>query len=173
MSRRKGSWEYTDDPLAKEIGRFKDKIDKTGECWLWTSSKLKKGFPYGLFGLSSVGGKTPKMVYAHRYSYELNIGPIPPGLHVCHKCDNPSCVNPKHLFVGTPADNVKDCISKGRKAIGSKLPFSKITEASAREIRRVYGLGGSSYVSLSKEYGVASETIRDVIKRRTWKHVNG
>ena len=91
------------------IERFWPKVRKAdGDgCWEWQASRMPKG--YGRLGISGV------MVLAHRVSYELNIGPIQAGLFVLHKCDNPSCVRPDHLFLGTQADNVHDAKAKGRK----------------------------------------------------------
>lgn len=86
-------------PLSE---RFWPKVEKTDGCWLWTANTRPNG--YGLFG--SVG--------AHRVAYELCVGPIPSGMYVCHRCDNPACVRPDHLFVGTQLDNMRDMVTKGR-----------------------------------------------------------
>lgn len=88
--------------------RFWQFVDKSGDCWVWTGARNKAG--YGRFGQ---GGDT-RMVYAHRASYELHYGPVPTGMFVCHTCDNPSCVRPDHLFVGTRGDNMRDAHQKGR-----------------------------------------------------------
>ena len=92
-----------------EVKRFFMKIKKTKSCWIWKSKKTPKG--YGTFDTKPYGGGT---VYAHRYSYKHHFGNFDKNLFVCHKCDNPSCVNPKHLFLGTCKDNVIDCFKKGR-----------------------------------------------------------
>lgn len=85
--------------------RFWMKVHKTPTCWLWIASHNGNG--YGMFYAS-------KRVYAHRFSYELHIGPIPQSMHVLHNCDNPSCVNPSHLWIGTNVDNIHDRMNKGR-----------------------------------------------------------
>jgi HNH endonuclease len=89
--------------------RFWTKVRKTKSCWIWTGSKTTAG--YGVFDLESYG---KNRIYAHRWSYKQYIGELKTGHFVCHKCDNPPCINPSHLFLGTPRDNVTDCINKGR-----------------------------------------------------------
>jgi hypothetical protein len=86
--------------------RFWAKVDKTTDCWLWTGGKHRQG--YGQISIAR------KMALAHRVSYELEVGPIPPGMSVLHKCDVPGCVRPDHLFTGTQKDNMADCARKGR-----------------------------------------------------------
>src|SRR5690606_13418664 len=109
---------------------------------------------------------------AHRVSYVLTHGSIPPGISVLHRCDNPPCVNPSHLFLGTPADNYNDMVSKGRdvKLRGEDTSWSTLTEDDVREIRRTYiprhrEFGGRA---LARKYGVTSGAIYQVIKRSSW-----
>lgn len=102
-------------PVTEPTVRFGRKIEKdpVSGCWNWTASRHRDG--YGWFGPGGRG----RAVLAHRWAYENFVGPIPSGLYILHHCDNPPCVNPDHLFVGTQADNVADCIRKGRHA---KMP---------------------------------------------------
>ena len=90
--------------------RFWSYVKKTPHCWLWTASKIGKG--YGNFSRSPK--EAPRTTYAHRLSYEWEVGPIPSGMMVCHRCDNPLCVRPSHLFLGTNTDNMHDASIKGR-----------------------------------------------------------
>jgi DNA-binding CsgD family transcriptional regulator len=87
--------------------RFWRKVRKGEECWEWTGFRVPP-LGYGRFRLND------EQTWAHRVSWELTFGPIPEGLQVCHRCDNPPCVRPDHLFLGTPLDNVRDMIGKGR-----------------------------------------------------------
>lgn len=89
--------------------RFWAKVDKTGDCWLWTASVHEKGQDcYGIIVVNY------KRIRAHTLAWKMTYGDIPSGMNVLHKCDNPRCVNPEHLFLGTLNDNVQDCIRKGR-----------------------------------------------------------
>ena len=101
-----GVYERTRRSIAE---RFWCKVTRAIGCWTWAGSKTRQG--YGCIGS---GGKYAPVVKAHRVSWELNRGPIPQGLCVLHHCDNPSCVNPNHLFLGTVRDNWNDAITKGR-----------------------------------------------------------
>lgn len=95
--------------LANIRERFERHVVRTSGCWGWRGSKTEHGY-----GRLSLGGRGAKIDRAHRVSWLLNFGPVPPGIDVCHKCDNPECSRPDHLFLGTRSDNMKDCVSKGR-----------------------------------------------------------
>lgn len=160
--------------------RFWAKVRKTDTCWLWTASKRNKG--YGAFAYT-LNGKTVHD-RAHRYSWQLHFGDIPPGLFVLHRCDTPACVNPDHLFLGTKADNNADMHAKGRAGVpgsvcgdaakwerGEQHHAAKFNETQVREIRARYAAGGISYSQLAREYGVRMSAIAKIVLRLRWKHV--
>lgn len=143
--------------------RFWEKVYKTEDCWLWTAAKFDNGY-----GAQTINRKTLK---AHRISWRIHNGPIPRGLCVLHKCDVPACVNPGHLFLGTPADNAKDRDRKGRQSRGIKHYKSKLTREEVREIRHKYIPIIYSTTKLAEEYGVSNDTIHKIVKRKSWKHI--
>jgi len=151
--------------------RFWAKVEKTGEngCWEWTAG-LSEG--YGDYWFNGTA------VRAHRLSYVLH-HPLTIDLWehreilVCHRCDNPKCVNPSHLFLGSYADNNRDKEAKGRgnPPKGEKHGHSKLTEDDVREIRTRYANGGVLQRQLALEYGVWQRTIGRIINRETWSHI--
>ena len=108
-----------------------------------------------------------KTFSAPRLAFEAWCGPIPAGKCVCHTCDNPSCVNPDHLFLGTDADNAADKIAKGRQPRGVEIPTAKLTERLVKEIRA----SSEPSRALARKYCVDHKTLRQVRARRTWRHV--
>jgi hypothetical protein len=108
---------------------------------------------------------------AHRVSWEMARGPIPRGLYVCHRCDNPPCVNPAHLFIGTQTDNMADMKAKGRWRGGERRPerysSTNLTWEGVREIRRLY-VGGMSVKDLAPRFGICKSSVRNIIHGRTW-----
>jgi hypothetical protein len=132
--------------------RFWDKvaIGQPNECWPWTRAKTRDG--YGSFG--AYKGIS---VLAHRAAWEIQNGPIPDGMYVLHRCDNPPCVNPLHLFLGTQADNVADCSKKGRR---NQSRWKKLSPEKRQEIRDLYATGSYSLAALGRKYGVSYQTIR-------------
>jgi hypothetical protein len=147
------------DPVTLIVGRSTPDI-KTG-CWNWTRGKDSDGY-----GVTNLFGKTRK---AHRVAYEAWNGKIPEGMCVCHRCDNRSCVNPEHLFLGTNRDNIDDCLKKGRwtSIRGSKNPANILSEEDVLNIRRAFGR--SSGGELARAYGVTPSSICDIKRGRTWK----
>lgn len=158
----------------KHITLFWNKVDKSSGCWNWTAALNEKG--YGIF---HDGLRTDK---AHRIAWRLLIGEIKDNLCVLHKCDNPRCVNPDHLFLGTRADNNADMKSKGRHVPGGTYTSgnyvrgadhheAKVNPDIVREIRSKYIPGVYGYMRLAKEYGLGASTVHKIIHRRTWDHV--
>lgn len=143
--------------------RFWKKVEKTETCWIWTA---RKNGGYGHFGLDH------KLVRAHRFAWTLEHGDIPEGLSVLHSCDNPSCVRPSHLFLGTQQDNVDDCIKKGRKRVprGESHHLAKLTAKQVHEIRERVS-GGALQQDIAKVYGVTEMCISRIVRRKSWKHI--
>jgi hypothetical protein len=133
------------------------------ECWTWVGSTTSAG--YGSLG---TGGRHGPNVYAHRYSWEAHNGPLPPGVEVCHRCDNPACVNPGHLFLGTHADNMRDAWEKRRLSEGERHVSSKLTQAGVALIRSLYAAGGVTQYTLAELFRVSRGCIEHVVHRSTW-----
>lgn len=162
-------------PLAE---RFWPKVDRSGgpeACWLWTGTKIPSGYGYVWTGKRDMG--------AHRVAWMLAHGTEPPShLRVCHRCDNPSCVNPAHLFLGTNSDNMRDCVAKGRHVRvslkGTANPRAKLSDRDVVELRRehaqIKAAGTSLYgwfTAKANEYGVNRITIARAISCEAWRHV--
>lgn len=147
-------WQGT---LQEHFEKFFEK--KPNSCWIWKGSKTSHG--YGQFAINR------KAKPASRLSYKLYKGPIPRGFHVCHKCDNPPCVNPEHLFVGTRKDNMQDMIKKNRHEYGEKHHNAKLTEQDVLEIRN----DCRTQSVIAKDYGVSQSVISNIKFKKNWKHV--
>lgn len=158
--------------------RFLLHVDQSGgetACWPWTGGRFQNGY-----GRISFGGKS---LGAHRISFELFVGPIPAGMFVCHNCpggDNRWCVNPAHLWVGTLAENNRDQSVKGvaqgnRHHIGfpgEAHPHSKLTDADVVAIRSRYTPKKVTVKMLAAEFGISETSVRDIVHRRSWSHVD-
>lgn len=137
-----------------------------GQCWEWTGGTYPKG--YGYIGIWR------QLHRAYRWAYEELVGPIPCGLSVLHRCDNRTCVNPSHLFLGTSQNNIQDMVDKDRQAKGETINNSKLTEKDVTEIRRRYhyrSYHNDNACELAYEFRVGLATIRRILSRKTWKHV--
>lgn len=175
--------------------RFWSKVNRGSgsDCWLWTANKNNKG--YGLF---RPGGTAPKRL-AHRLAYEDHFGPIPGSSLICHHCDNPPCVNPNHLFIGTHKTNHADMVQKGRRRIGynpnNRPPVfrgdehwsrrkphlvrngmatntAKLSPGDVGEIYRLR-LNGQSYRTMARQFGLDPSSIADICKGLHWAHLLG
>lgn len=161
--------------LSPHEFRFWHHIDKDGpnhptlgKCWVWVGCRDKLGYGY-------IGGIHVPERRVYRYSWQLHFGPIPDGLCVLHACDNPPCVNPSHLFLGTRTDNNLDRQRKGRHGDrkGQKNGRAKLTDGQVAEIRRRYvpGCLKNSGAALAREFGVGTSTVWRVVHGKHWRHV--
>lgn len=147
--------------------RFWTHVRKGPGCWEWQGAKTRGGY-----GHLAVSGETVRNIRASRLSYELRYGPIAGGLHVLHRCDNPGCVRPDHLFLGTEDENRKDKVAKGRCPCGERHPGAKLTNAQARQIRERYFLCSATTKELAAEYGVDPYAIRSIIKGKSYREAS-
>lgn len=146
---------------------IQDRIDyyttKTDSCWIWNGYKNPKG--YGLVG------RNGKQRLVHRVVFELTHGEIGDGLCVCHKCDNPSCVNPEHLFTGTIIENTMDMVKKNRQAKGENAGGTKLTSNEVMEIRRHIKDGKLSIAEIANLFNVGRNCIYAINDGTTWGHL--
>lgn len=144
--------------------RLMAKVHKTESCWTWLGAKSKKG--YGHITFSENGER--RSTGAHRAAYLVFTGDFDRSLHVLHHCDNPSCVNPKHLFLGTNQDNVDDKLKKGRQLREESHPRAKLTKSQVKHIRRAL-MRGETMQSLSVRFNISHTVIFRIKTNFTWK----
>ena len=134
--------------------------DAEGGCKVWTGYRNPKG--YGTMSFIK------RCDYAHRWAYRSAHGAIPAGLCVCHRCDNPGCINPDHLFLGTKAENNADMQAKGRAAAGERNGLAKLTEAEAKAIL----MDHRRHRVIADEYGVSDSLVCMIKRRKVWAHLS-
>ncbi len=156
----------------KVVHRFWAKVNTTDTCWLWTAASKNAKFCYGYFKIGR------KKYLAHRISWLITYGIIPNNLYVLHKCDNPKCVNPNHLFLGTAKDNCNDCIAKNRSIMVAKnrrvqsgkqfntnlkIISNTLTQKQIEEIQNKYIPHNYGFAKLAKEYNVSKWLVRKIL----------
>lgn len=150
-----------------DLERYWGKVDTSGECWMWRGFRNPKG--YGTFWW-----KERKRMASHA-AWDIAHGSLPPiGLRVLHHCDNPPCVRPSHLFLGTPLDNMRDMIAKGRERHPIRYglrTWHKLTEDDVRSIRAAYASGGMTQEALASQYRVSRRLIGGIVSGKRWRSV--
>lgn len=149
--------------------RFWAKVDKSGECWLWTGARFT-ATGYGQVCVKANGRR--RLFSAHRMSYELTYGPVEDGLFVCHTCDVRLCVRPDHLWLGTCADNLQDMVAKGRSLRGERHSQRKLTEEEVMAIRDAYGVGGVTMLAIAKRFAISRTMVSYLLSGKRWKHLD-
>jgi transposase len=144
------------------------KGEKADDCWKWNGCKY--GMGYGQ--LSHVSGGKKRSAPAHKLSYRIHHGEFDESLLVCHRCDNPECCNPRHLFLGTAKDNIQDKYSKGRGADvrGERNPVSRLTEDQIILIRELRA-NNESISELAEKFNVSNSQIKRIVSRELWGHI--
>jgi len=137
-------------------------IREQDDCWPWKGNVHSEGY-----GRCWIGGK---WVRAHRLAWRLSHGAIPEDMCICHHCDNPICCNPTHLFVGTRADNARDCLKKGRWPVmrGVRNGSAKLSSEQVRQIRALYASGKCTQVELGKRFNVRPDHVGQIVRRELW-----
>lgn len=156
--------------VTKEnINNFWKRVEKTDNCWIWRGGVNSRG--YGNFAFRKNGKVINNR--AHRFAYILSEGKVPLNLMVCHKCNNPLCVRPDHLYMGSGSDNVQDAIISGlwNPPQGEKNGMSKLTEKEVRKIRKMFASGNYYQKELANIFGVMRENISQIVNKRSWAHI--
>ena len=148
--------------MKKVEDQFWGKVEKRAKekCWLWLGARNNAG--YGNIRVNK------KYTNAHRISWLIHFGDIKKGFVICHKCDNPPCVNPYHLFTGRPRDNDADKVRKNRHIYGMKHPRSKLTDEQVLEIRAING----THQTIADKYDISRRLVGMIKKRDIWNHLS-
>jgi hypothetical protein len=148
--------------ISARLERYGWTITDSG-CWEF-NGPLRHG--YGQISIPN-----NKTEIASRAAYMAWVGEIEDGLFVCHRCDNPACINPSHLFLGTHEENVADCVSKKRHQYGTRQWMAKLTDDEARAVRDMYATGRYTQRQVGSVFGIGQTTVSAVVRRAHWKHV--
>lgn len=150
--------------MPEIIDDFWKRVDIRGskECWEWKGIRSIKRYGFMLVNC--------RRIRTHRFSALLHLGDVPEGMVVCHRCDNPPCCNPDHLFLGTVIDNISDRVRKGRGAVGASVASAKLDDYKVSQIRARWS-SGEMIAPLALEFGVTISTLSKAARRETWKHV--
>jgi hypothetical protein len=168
------AWKRNGDPTARRclpagatvedaLRAYVDRSTGPDGCWPWTRHRMSPSERWGDYGVTGVEGRT-------RVAWEAANGPIPSGMSVLHRCDNPPCCNPRHLFLGTVADNVADMVSKGRdrRPLGTRHPNARLTASAISELvdlRR----SGWKYTDLARRFGISPTSVHNVLTGKTYR----
>lgn len=174
MSARKGRPRDEAIPLGERL-LSKSIPEPNSGCWLWEGAPSVLGYGFVVVGSR---GKDRQRMLAHRAAWLVAHGDLPSGMFVCHRCDNPACINPDHLFLGTHTDNMRDMAAKGRLVLpprptGAEHPLSKFTDEQVREIAQRLVANRETYAAIAKDYGVTESAIGPINRGETYAHVTG
>ena len=144
-------------------------------CWLWTKARYRKtrgkpGYSYGVISKHSRAYRLHKEVSAHRLAYKMYKGVIPPDMSVLHSCDTPHCVNPGHLFLGSPQQNSQDMVNKDRQEKGCSRYNAKMTPENVKLMRNLHSNGWTTY-ELGGYFDISRGTVSNIVAHTRWKHV--
>jgi HNH endonuclease len=154
-------------PQESVDSRFWRHVTLRPGCWLWRGACIWSGYGRLPWGTTIAGKRVRKNLLAHRVSWEINYGPVPPGLLVLHRCDTPACVRPSHLFLGTQAANMADKVAKGRQNRGDTHGRRKLNEKQVRAILRAKG----TEERIAQRYGITQGHVNEIRNRKAWAHV--